>query len=62
MEWNGQYESLTEPDGDCNGFYTLGNYLPSIEDEIKDGYYRFFVKYGKLGESTCVGHKSVKNR
>lgn len=62
FEWNGMdnYENLTEPDGDCNGFYTLGNYLPSIEDEIKDGYYRFFVKYGKLGETRASGPNPFK--
>jgi CRISPR-associated protein Csm4 len=62
IEWHGMddYPDLTEPVDDCNGFYTLGNYLPSIEDEIKDGYYRFFVKYGKLGETGASGPNPFK--
>lgn len=62
IEWNGMddYTKLTEPIEGCNGFYALGNYLPSVEDEIKDGYYRFFVKYGKLGETGASGPNPFK--
>lgn len=62
FEWDrmDDYTLINEPDGDCNFFYTLGNYLPSEEDGIVDGYYRFFVKYGKLGETGASGSNPFK--
>lgn len=61
FEWIGvdEYTDLKEPE-DCNGFYSLGNYLPSQDDQITDGFYRFFVKYGKLGETGGAGANPFK--
>lgn len=62
IEWQGmdEYPDLTEPIEGCNGFYTLGNYLPSKNDGIHDAFYRFFVKYGKLGETGASGPNPFK--
>lgn len=62
FEWGriDDFALIKEPAGDCNFFYTLGNYLPSENDGIVDGYYRFFVKYGKLGETGASGPNPFK--
>jgi CRISPR-associated protein Csm4 len=63
----GQFEVLDLTDysvfkdpKETDGFLTLGNYLPSANDKIEDGYYEFNVKYGRLGESYSQGTNPFK--
>jgi len=53
------YNGFKEPK-ETNGFLALGNYLPSANDKIEDGYYEYNVKYGRLGESFSQGTNPFK--
>lgn len=54
-----EYDLLKEPE-DGIGFLTLGNYLPSEEDNSEPGFYDYMVKYGKLGENQSSGRNPFK--
>lgn len=53
------YDRIQEPE-EGSGFLTLGNYLPSGNDEASPGYYDYFVKYGKLSETGSSGNNPFK--
>lgn len=54
------FSKITEP-SNGNAFITLGNYLPSNDDKIKENsLYTFIVKYGKLGEELSLSEKPFK--
>ncbi|MBS1517940.1 MAG: hypothetical protein JSS91_07620 [Bacteroidetes bacterium] len=63
FEVNGfdNFEGFKEPD-DSNGFITLSNYLPSVEDKITadNSYYDLNIKYGKLGEELALSLNPFK--
>lgn len=51
-----EFPSINNPDG----FVTLSNFCPT-EDDPKEGFYKTFVKYGKLGEEfTFTGNPFKK--
>lgn len=54
------FNDIQEPT-DSNGFVTLGNFLPSVNDEIIEGKYDTKVKYGRLGEELSLSNNPFKN-
>ncbi|MBE2281778.1 MAG: hypothetical protein IAE91_15435 [Ignavibacteriaceae bacterium] len=53
------FNEIKQPET-STGFMTLSNYLPSVEDEITNPVYTYFVKYGKLGEYFSQSEKPFK--
>ncbi|MEM3373493.1 MAG: hypothetical protein QXF76_04730 [Candidatus Anstonellales archaeon] len=54
------YNEIKEPDNP-NAFICLGNYLPSVSDNItNECYYDFIVKYGRLGEEKSLSENPFK--
>jgi CRISPR/Cas system CSM-associated protein Csm4 (group 5 of RAMP superfamily) len=55
------FTGIKEPGDDItNAFVTLSNYLPSNSDGIRSGYYKYHVKYGKLGEELAFSRNPYK--
>ena len=63
FEVDGELEEFTqfEEPAESNGFLSLGNYLPSVEDNISvNSKYNFLVKYGRLGEEKSLSDNPFK--
>lgn len=56
-----RFDGFKEPD-DSNGFITISNYIPSIEDGLtaENSYYDLNIKYGKLGEELALSNNPFK--
>lgn len=55
-----EYEDIKEPEG-SDYFIVLGNYLPSIDDQVLPLAYDYNTKYGKLGEELSLSENPFKN-
>lgn len=54
-----EFNEFTEPEN-ANAFINLSNYLPADSDKLKDSYYDYHLKYGKLGEDFAVSENPFK--